>query len=140
LSENIVNVEVILVDREAAAVKKSVFLEGVVQAIATRHGDTPANAYRINYQGASIVFSGDVDPSSVPNLTQLAQGANLFICTCDVLDPPGSPDRLTVVDRREHLPAAGRHLLDLSHRLLGLFDAAVGEQPARAFGLVVYRQ
>jgi ribonuclease BN (tRNA processing enzyme) len=66
----------------------------VVQAIATKHGDAPANAYRINYQGASIVFSGDFDPSSLPNLTQLAHGANLFICTCDVLDPPGSPTPL----------------------------------------------
>jgi ribonuclease BN (tRNA processing enzyme) len=121
LSENIVNVEVILVDREAAAsVKKSVFLEGVVQAIANKHGDTPANAYRINYQGASIVFSGDFDPSSLPNLTQLAQGANLFICTCDVLDPPGSPTPLYAL----HTPpqqigalaaAAGVRFLLLSH-------------------------
>jgi ribonuclease BN (tRNA processing enzyme) len=51
----------------------------VVQAIATKHGDTTANAYRINYEGASIVFSGDVDPSSLPNLTQLAQGQPLHL-------------------------------------------------------------
>src|SRR5258708_10721309 len=81
---------------------------------------TPANAYRINYQGDSIVFSGDFDPSSLPNLTQLAQGANLFICTCDVLDPPGSPTPLYVL----HTPpqqigalaaAAGVRFLLLSH-------------------------
>ena len=92
----------------------------VVQAIATKHGETPANAYRINYQGASIVFSGDFDPSSLPNLTQLAQGANLFICTCDVLDPPGSPAALYAL----HTPpqqigalaaAAGVRFLLLSH-------------------------
>ena len=92
----------------------------VVQAIATKHGDTPANAYRINYKGASIVFSGDFDPSSLPNLTQLAQGANLFICTCDVLDPPGSPTPLYALHTPpqqigELAAAAGVQVLLLSH-------------------------
>jgi len=53
-------------------------------------------------------------------LTQLAQGANLFICTCDVLDPPGSPAPLYAL----HTPpqqigalaaAAGVRFLLLSH-------------------------
>lgn len=61
-----------------------------VREIATRHGDCPANAYRITSRGASVVFSGDFDPSSLPNLTRLALGADLLVCTCDVLDPPGS--------------------------------------------------
>lgn len=92
----------------------------IVQAIATRHGDTPANAYRITYQGASIVFSGDFDPSSLPNLTRLAQGANLFICTCGVLDPPGSPAELYALHTPprqigELAAAAGVHVLLLSH-------------------------
>ncbi len=92
----------------------------IVQAIATRHGDTPANAYRINYQGASIVFSGDFDPSSLPNLTRLAHGANLFICTCDVLDPPGSSAVLYALHTAprqigELAAAAGVQVLLLSH-------------------------
>jgi len=92
----------------------------IVQAIATRHGDTPANAYRITYQGASMVFSGDFDPSSLPNLTRLAQGANLFICTCDVLDPPGSSTELYALHTPprqigELATAAGVQVLLLSH-------------------------
>lgn len=92
----------------------------IVQAIATSHGDTPANAYRINYQGASIVFSGDIDPSSLPNLTRLAHGADLLICTCDVLDPPGSPAVLYALHTPprqlgELAAAAGAHRLLLSH-------------------------
>ncbi|HEY4386030.1 MAG TPA: MBL fold metallo-hydrolase [Ktedonobacteraceae bacterium] len=92
----------------------------IVQALATRHGDTPANAYRINYQGASIVFSGDFDPSSLPNLTRLAQGANLFICTCDVLDPPGTSAVLYALHTPprqigELAAAAGVQVLLLSH-------------------------
>lgn len=91
-----------------------------VQAIATRHGDTPANAYRITYQGASMVSSGDFDPSSLPNLTRLAQGAYLFICTCDVLDPPGSSTELYALHTPprqigELATAAGVQVLLLSH-------------------------
>jgi len=79
------------VDLEAKAREVYASDNVTVQAIATRHGETPANAYRIHYQNASIVFSGDFDPSSLPNLTRLAQNANLLICTCGVLDAPGSP-------------------------------------------------
>jgi ribonuclease BN (tRNA processing enzyme) len=92
----------------------------IVQAIAIRHGGTPANAYRITYRGASMVFSGDFDPSSLPNLTRLAQGANLFICTCDVLDPPGSSAVLYALHTPprqigELATAAGVQVLLLSH-------------------------
>jgi ribonuclease BN (tRNA processing enzyme) len=92
----------------------------VVQAVATSHGDAPANAYRINYQGASIAFSGDFDPTSLPNLTRLAQGAYLLICTCDVLDPPGSPAALYALHTPprqigELAAAAGVQELLLSH-------------------------
>jgi ribonuclease BN (tRNA processing enzyme) len=91
-----------------------------VQAIATWHGDIPANAYRINYQGSSIAFSGDFDPSSLSNLTRLAQGADLFICTCDVLDPPGSSAVLYALHTPprqigELAAAAGVQSLLLSH-------------------------
>ena len=47
-----------------------------VHAIATQHGETPANAYRVDYRGASLIFSGDLDPSAMSNLTQLAQGGS----------------------------------------------------------------
>jgi ribonuclease BN (tRNA processing enzyme) len=66
----------------------------VIEEIATHHGDCPSVAYRISYKGASVVFSGDMDASALPNLIQLAKGAGLLIFHCAVLDPPASPSQL----------------------------------------------
>jgi ribonuclease BN (tRNA processing enzyme) len=65
-----------------------------ITAIATHHGDCPSVAYRIDYNGESIVFSGDMDASAVPNLVRLAKGCSLLVFHCVVLDPPGSPAQL----------------------------------------------
>jgi ribonuclease BN (tRNA processing enzyme) len=51
-------------------------------------------AYRISYNNAALVFSGDMDPSALKNLVQLAKNADLLIFNCAVLDPPGSPPQL----------------------------------------------
>ena len=66
----------------------------VVEEIATHHGDCPSVAYRISYKGVSVIFSGDMDASALPNLVQLAKGADLLVFNCAVLDPPGSPEQL----------------------------------------------
>jgi ribonuclease BN (tRNA processing enzyme) len=66
----------------------------VVEEIATHHGDCPSVAYRISYRGLSVVFSGDMDASALPNLVQLAKNTDLLIFNCAVLDPPGSPSQL----------------------------------------------
>jgi len=66
----------------------------VVEEIATHHGDCPSVAYRITYKGLTVVFSGDMDASALPNLVQLAKGADLLIFNSAVLDPPGSPEQL----------------------------------------------
>lgn len=65
-----------------------------VMAIATHHGDCPSIAYRVDYKGESIAFSGDMDASAVPNLVRLAKGCNLLVFHCAVLDPPKSPPQL----------------------------------------------
>jgi len=65
-----------------------------VEEIATHHGDCPSVAYRITYHGRSVVFSGDMDPSAVPNLIRLSKGADLLVFNCAVLDPPNSPAQL----------------------------------------------
>src|SRR5262249_9555826 len=49
----------------------------MVEEIATHHDDCPSVAYRISYKGAAVVFSGDMDSSALPNLVQLAKGADL---------------------------------------------------------------
>ena len=66
----------------------------VVEEIATHHGDCPSVAYRISYKNATVVFSGDMDASALPNLIQLAKNADLLIFNCAVLDPPDSPPQL----------------------------------------------
>ena len=63
-------------------------------AIATHHDDCPSVAYRVEYGTESIVFSGDMDASAVPNLVRLARECSLLVFHCAVLDPPNSPPQL----------------------------------------------
>jgi ribonuclease BN (tRNA processing enzyme) len=51
-------------------------------------------AYRVDYGSESIVFSGDMDASALPNLVRLAKGCSLLVFHCAVLDPPNSPPQL----------------------------------------------
>src|SRR5271168_1833417 len=92
----------------------------VVEEIATHHGDCPSVAYRISYKDATVVFSGDMDASALPNLVQLAKNADLLIFNCAVLDPPGSPQQLYELHTPpkkigEAAKAAGVKSLLLSH-------------------------
>jgi len=91
-----------------------------IRAIPGHHGDAPAVIYRIDYRGHSVVFSGDIDPSGLPALGTISQGADLMVFNAVVLDPPGSPSVLYEL----HSPpaaisvvAAGAHVpvLLLSH-------------------------
>jgi ribonuclease BN (tRNA processing enzyme) len=65
-----------------------------VTEIATHHGDCPSIAYRVDYKNRSVTFSGDMDASALPNLERLAEGSDLLVFHCAVLDPPGSPAQL----------------------------------------------
>jgi ribonuclease BN (tRNA processing enzyme) len=65
-----------------------------VLSVCTHHGDAPSDAYRIEYGGRSVTFSGDIDPAGLDNLTKLAMDTDLLVFNCAVLDPPGSPPEL----------------------------------------------
>jgi ribonuclease BN (tRNA processing enzyme) len=65
-----------------------------ITAIATHHDDCPSVAYRVDYGGESVAFSGDMDASALPNLIRLAKGCSLLVMHCAVLDPPKSPQQL----------------------------------------------
>lgn len=65
-----------------------------VREIATHHGDCPSVAYRIDYKGESIAFSGDMDSSALNNLESLALDTDLLVFHAAVLDPPNSPEIL----------------------------------------------
>ena len=62
-----------------------------ITAVRGHHGEAPAVAYRIDYRGRSIVFSGDMDEAGLPALVALAQDADLLVFNSVVLDPPDSP-------------------------------------------------
>jgi len=63
----------------------------VVTAVAGHHGDAPAVIYRIDHQGKSITFSGDIDAQGLSGLSAIARGSDLLVFNSVVLDPPGSP-------------------------------------------------
>jgi ribonuclease BN (tRNA processing enzyme) len=91
-----------------------------VREIATHHDDAPSVAYRIDYKGNSVAFSGDMDESAVPNLEKLARGTDLLVFHCAVLDPPGSPAVLYTLHTPprkigEAAEVAGARRLLLSH-------------------------
>lgn len=63
----------------------------VLQAIAVDHGPVPALAFRIEYKGYSIVYSGDTG-SRGPNMITIAQDADLLIYdTAITADLPTNP-------------------------------------------------
>ena len=66
----------------------------LISAVRGHHGDAPAVIYRVEVDGRSIVFSGDIDSQGLPALASIAQGANLLVFHAVVLDPPGSPSVL----------------------------------------------
>jgi ribonuclease BN (tRNA processing enzyme) len=66
----------------------------VITAMRGHHGDAPAVVYRVEANGRSVVFSGDIDAEGLPALAAISQGANLLVFDAVVLDPPGSPEVL----------------------------------------------
>jgi ribonuclease BN (tRNA processing enzyme) len=61
----------------------------VIKAIGVHHGSAPTLAYRIEYKGKSLVYSGDTN-SKTDNLITLAEGADMLIYDSALLDdkPP----------------------------------------------------
>lgn len=65
----------------------------VIKDVAVDHFEAPAVAYRINYKGHSIAYTGDTH-STTDNIIRLAQGADILIYDTSILDnapPPASP-------------------------------------------------
>jgi len=57
----------------------------VIKAVGVVHGPVPSLAYRIEYGGASIVFSGDTN-SKTDNMEKIANGADLLIYDTAIMD------------------------------------------------------
>jgi ribonuclease BN (tRNA processing enzyme) len=98
-----------------------------VKEIATHHGDCPSVAYRVEYQGKSITFAGDMDASAIPNLERIAQDSDLLVVHAAVLDPPNSPEILyTLHTAPKQLGQAAREAR-VKHLLLSHISPAIEE-------------
>jgi ribonuclease BN (tRNA processing enzyme) len=103
----------------------------VVEEIATHHGDCPSVAYRISYKNVTVVFSGDMDASALPNLVQLAKNADLLIFNCAVLDPPDSPSQLYDLHTPPRKIGQAAHESGVKSLLLShLAPDVLGQEPA----------
>lgn len=69
----------------------------IIKAVGITHGPVPSVAYRIEYQGKSLVYTGDTtsltpDRSEIDsNLVELAQDADLLIYDTAILDNTEAP-------------------------------------------------
>lgn len=64
-----------------------------VTAMPVKHGPVPAVAYRIEYKGKSIVYSGDTNSES-PNMAAIAKHADLLIYDTAIMDTHPNPAML----------------------------------------------
>ncbi|MER5434567.1 MBL fold metallo-hydrolase [Streptomyces sp. NPDC002588] len=95
--------------------------------------DTEAYALRVECQGSVLVYSGDTGPCDA--LTELASGADLFLCEAD-LDQSGESEQvhLTPEDAGEAARKAGVRELYITHVGPALTREAATARAAVAFG------
>ena len=64
----------------------------VIKTIGVPHGPAPALAFRIEYEGKSVVYSGDTTSLSPNgNMIEIARDADLLIYDTAILDDTGPP-------------------------------------------------
>ncbi len=90
-----------------------------ITTIAVNHGPVPAVAYRIDYKGKSLVYSGDTSSVS-NNMVTLANGADMLIYDTGIMDDaPANPVffqlHTTPTRMGQVAAAAGVKKLILSH-------------------------
>lgn len=100
----------------------------LIRAIAGHHRDAPAVIYRIDHGGKSITFSGDIDAEGLPNLQRIAEGTDLLVFNCVVLDPPGSPPVLYSLHTPPQAIGALAAASGVGHLLLSHLSPAVEAQ------------
>jgi len=93
LSDFAGHVDFRVTDLPAMTVPKIILSEPglTVTAISGHHGDAPAIIYRVEHDGHSVTFSGDIDAKGHANLRRLAAGSSLLLFNAVVLDPPQAP-------------------------------------------------
>lgn len=112
--------------------EKEILSEGnlSVREVATHHGDCPSIGYRVDYEKASVTFSGDMDASALPKIQRLALDTDLLVFHVGVLDPPNSPKILyTLHTPPKQIGQAAREAR-AKHLLLSHISPAIEEQRA----------
>ena len=94
-----------------------------ISAAAASHGDAAALAYRVDFEGASIVFTGDTSLSD--SLVQFSNGADYLFAECSFPDSCPAAGHLTPWAVGRLAVAAGVGRVILVH-MYPLFD---GEDP-----------
>ena len=73
-----------------------------ISTVGGHHGDAPAVIYRVDHDGRSVTFSGDIDAAGIPALRRIAAETDLLIFNAVVLDPPDSPAVLYTLHTPPH--------------------------------------
>lgn len=74
----------------------------VIKAIAVDHYDAPAVAYRVDYKGHSIVYTGDTH-TTTDDVERLARGADVLVYDTSIL--PNDPPPQTAFHKRHTVPS-----------------------------------
>ena len=85
-----------------------------VSARAVAHGELPANAYRLEIEGRSIVFSGDT--RSCPAIVEIARDADLLVIEASLPEGPAGTDvHLTAAQAGQIAARASAKRVVLTH-------------------------
>ena len=94
-----------------------------ISAAAASHGDAAALAYRFDFRGASIVFTGDTSFSD--SLARFSKGTDCLFAECSVPDSRPLAGHLTPADVGRLAAAAGPRRVVLVH----MYPLFAGEDP-----------
>ncbi|WP_405482220.1 MBL fold metallo-hydrolase [Streptomyces sp. NBC_00009] len=105
----------------------------VLESRRVAHGGVEAYGLRAEYEGVVFAYSGDTGPC--PELTELAAGADLFLCEADIdRQRDGEPVHLTPEDAGAVARAAGVGELVITHVGPTLTAEAATARAAAVFG------
>jgi ribonuclease BN (tRNA processing enzyme) len=96
------------------------------------HGGRPALAYRIERDGASIVYTGDTARSE--RITQFASGADMFVSECSFPDEAPAEGHMTPVEVGETAESAGAGEVLLVHMYPFFGETDPAAEVRRVFG------
>ncbi len=99
-----------------------------VSAVSVDHGDVPALAFRVDFEGHSLVVTGDL-ASRTDAVAGLARGADVLVYDAAVLDPPAAPPILYELHTSPQRIGVVAAAAGVSTLLLGHLTPSVTDHP-----------